>query len=168
MQPRSRLRISIGQWTALVAALAFFLSLPRQKTTADFQLVAGVAALLPIFFFVSVVIDALVGIQCPGCGRWSLRRLALASSFYRCAQCGSRYKRSGLGPWRDASGPEYAATFRGKNRARSWLGFAIPQAEGDWTTSRLLRNRRRRQGPGEGAAAAPDPLPRDQPGPHDP
>src|SRR4051812_44612375 len=100
MEPRSRLRFSIGQWTALVAALALVLALPRQQSTADIRLLTCVCAILPVLLLVSILVDALVGIPCPGCAHWTLRRLALARTCYCCAHCGGRYRRFGLGVWR--------------------------------------------------------------------
>ena len=113
MRPRSRLRFSIGQWTALVAAVAMLYSLPHQKTTADFQLVGSIFALLPVVLLVSVLVDAVVGIPCPGCGRWTLRRLARARPYYCCSQCRGRYKRFGLGTWRDAADPTTTRSIAG-------------------------------------------------------
>lgn len=145
MKPPSRLRISIGQWTVLVAAIACFYSLPHQKTTADIQLVGSIFALVPILLLVSVLVDALVGIPCPGCSRWTLRRLARARRYYSCSHCGGRYKRFGFRPWQDASGPDHDMVYRGKSRARPWLGFAVPEDHDDTTTGALLRSHRRRR-----------------------
>jgi hypothetical protein len=145
MKPRSRLRISIGQWTVLVAVVALLYSLPHQKTRPDSQFIAGIFALLAVLLLVGVLVDVLVGIPCPGCSRWTLLRLARARRYYCCSHCGGRYKRFFFGPWQDASGPDDDPIYRGKSRSRPWLGFAIPEDHDDTTTGALLRNHRRRR-----------------------
>jgi hypothetical protein len=129
---------------ALVAVLAYLLSLPHLRTMGDAALTASLLAWFPALYFLNILADVLVGNPCPACGRWTLRRLARAPSYFCCSCCGQRYKRSGLASWRDASGPADAASFRGKSRARTWLGFAVPEDDGDTTTGLLLRNRRKR------------------------
>jgi hypothetical protein len=129
---------------ALNAALAGLLAVPHLQTPTEVKVAACVVVLLPLLFLTHVVVEMLFGIRCPACSRWTLRRLATNSSYYRCAACGIRLKRSRLGPWLDASGPEDAAKYRGKGGAKSWLGFSIPEDHGDTTTGLLLRKKRLR------------------------
>jgi hypothetical protein len=146
MDQRPGRRLTIGQWMALIAVLALLLSLPHLHTTGDARLTVWLAASVPILYGLNIVVDALVGLPCPACGRWTLRRLTRARSYARCATCGRRFKRLGFGaPWRDAAGPEDEAVFRGKSRRWSWIGYTIPQDDDESTTGVLLRNQRRRR-----------------------
>ncbi|WP_435011515.1 hypothetical protein P12x_002828 [Tundrisphaera lichenicola] len=60
--------------------------------------------------------------RCPGCGR---RALAVCwcdeedeegaeHAYFRCDRCGARYRQRLGGPWEDASAPEFASMFEGK------------------------------------------------------
>ena len=60
-----------------------------------------------------------------------------------------RFKRSGLGPWLDASGPEDAARYQQRTEAGTWKGFAAPKDLGATTSGRLLQSKRTRDLPGE-------------------
>jgi hypothetical protein len=129
----------------LIAVLALLLSLPHAVTAGDATLTAWFAASVPILYGLNIVVDALVGLPCPGCGRWTLRRLTRARSYATCATCGRRFKRFGFGAsWHDASGPDDDSVFHGKSRRWSWIGYTIPQEDDQSTTGVLLRNRRRR------------------------
>jgi hypothetical protein len=158
MQQPPRRRFTIGQWMVLVAVLAYFLSLPHLRTMGDAVLTASLIAWLPILYFLNILADLLVGNPCPGCGHWTLRRLARASSYFSCSRCGRRYQRFGLASWRDASGPVADAVFRGKSHARKWLGYSVPEDHGDTTTGLLVRKRRKRSRGGD-AACDRDALP---------
>jgi hypothetical protein len=142
-QPPGR-RLTIGDWMALIVGVALFLALPHVRTPGDALVTACLAAAFPVLYGLNIVVDALVGIPCPGCGRWTLRRLARKRSYACCSGCGRRYKRRFLGTWRDASGPDDDAVFRGRSRARAWLGFMTPPDDAESTTGMLLRNQRRR------------------------
>jgi hypothetical protein len=145
MEQQAGGRPTIGEWMAWIGALALVLSLFQVRTAGDAWLIAGLAAAVPILYELNLVVDVLVGIRCPGCGRWKLRRLTRVRSFACCACCGRRFKRSFLGPWRDASGPDDDAVIRGKARRWSWIGSTIPQEHDASTTGVLLRNQRRRR-----------------------
>jgi hypothetical protein len=144
MRSSRRPRFTIGQVMALIAVLAGLLGVPQLRTPVEFKVAACVIAFLPILFLVNVLVETLLGIPCPGCTRWTLRRLVRSSSYYRCSRCESRFKRFGFGPWLDASGPEDAPRYRGKAAVKRWVGFSTPQDPGETTTGLLLRNQRRR------------------------
>jgi hypothetical protein len=149
MNPTRRPRVTIGRLMALIAAFAVVLTLPHLQTLTEFKVAACAFALLPILILANYVVEALFGIRCPGCGRWTLRRLVSCSSYFSCSGCGMRYKRFGLGPWLDATGPEDDAMYSGKTRARTWMGFSVPEDPGDTTSGALLRNKRLRGRIGE-------------------
>ncbi|SIO55900.1 hypothetical protein SAMN05444166_5158 [Singulisphaera sp. GP187] len=109
-----------------------------------------VAIGLLLALLITVPLDALLGIPCPYCQHRSLRRLALPLnivSYYQCANCKTRCKRSlPLARWRDASGPEDAAKYRRKSPAGKWLGYTHPGPNADDSTCSgiLLRSKRLR------------------------
>jgi hypothetical protein len=147
MQGPQKSQFTIGQVMALVAVVAGLLAVPHLQTPTEFRVAACVVALLPTLWLGSVLAEMLFGIRCPGCSRWTLRRLATNSSYYRCSHCRTRLKRFGFGPWLDASGPEDETKYRGKTGVGSWTGFAVPEDHADSTTGLLLRNKRRRARP---------------------
>jgi hypothetical protein len=150
MRSRPRLRLTIAEVMALIPSAAAVLTLPRLQTRAEVAFAALMLAALPVFVLACILADLLIGIRCPGCGRWTMRRVALRSSYYRCLRCLRRYKRDESfltsGPWLDASGPEDAAVFRGKAGRTRWAGYSVPQPRDDdaTTTGVLVRHRRRR------------------------
>ena len=144
-------RYTIGQFMALIAALACAFSVPRLIRSARFMtsgesmLLTCVAALPLILVVTNFLIELALGIQCPACSRWGLKRLARHRRYYHCPACGVRVKRSGFGPWRDASGPNEAANYRRRDASRPWVGYSIPAEPGDTTSGQLLRNQRKRR-----------------------
>jgi hypothetical protein len=146
LEQQSKRHLTIGEWMALIAALALGLSLPHALTARDATLTVWLAASVPILYGLNIVVDALVGLPCPGCGRWTLRRLTRARSYACCSCCGRRFKRLGFGSeWRDASSLDDDAVFRRKSRRWSWIGYTIPGDDDESTTGALLRNRRKRR-----------------------
>jgi hypothetical protein len=147
-EPRRWLAPTIEPIIVLIAALVGCLALSQLALGVyGFTVHALVSFLLMVF--AAVLLHGLVFLRipgrCPGCARWTLRRLARAPSYFRCAGCGARFKRRGFGPLHDASGPDDDAVFRGKARAHRWLGF-LPAPKDDTTTvGRLLGGYRRRR-----------------------
>lgn len=96
--------------------------------------------------------------QCPACGKPELGRVAARSfgdHYFRCAACGQRAKRNGLGRMWDASGPEDDRFFRKERPVRTWADGPIDPAEETpetRTTARLLRGKIDRD------AQAPEPV----------
>ena len=86
-------------------------------------------ALLPILILASYVVEALFGLRCPGCGRWTLRRLVSCPSYFSCSGCGMRYKRFGSAP---GSMPPDPKTTR---------GFPASPGPGNGRASRSRRTR---------------------------
>ena len=150
-------RYTIGQFMALIAALACAFSVPRLVRSARFMtsgestLLTCVAALPLLLVVTNFLLELALGIQCPACSHWGLKRLARHRRHYQCPACGVRVKRSGFGPWRDASGPDEAANYRRHNVPKPWAGFSVPAEPGDTTSGQLLRNQRMRRPP-EGEA----------------
>jgi hypothetical protein len=170
LQTPLKLRYTIGQLMALIAAFACVLALPivmAHATAADVAFMTCVLALPGIFLVLNFLIELVFGIQCPACSRWTLKRLARSRRYYQCPSCGARVKRSGfgLGVWRNASGPEHDAKYQPKTRERRWGGFAVPENPGDTTSGLLLHNKRvRHPGDVEADDDALDP----NTGPHSP
>ena len=145
MARSAKSQVTIGQAMIFIAVFAATLALPHFQSATERKVAVCVIALLPLMLLTDRCVDLLLGRLCPGCRRWSVRRLARHRSFYQCASCGARLKRSFLGPWCDASGPEHDAIFRGKPRRRTWIGFTRSQDPGDTTTTgSLLRSQRKR------------------------
>jgi hypothetical protein len=161
MKINLRSQITLGQWMALVAFLAVLMTLPRLKTAAEIRAALGCLALLLSLALTLLLTDSMLGMPCPGCGRWALHPLARHRVYHRCSACGGRFKRLRslflTGPWLDASGPEDDAYYRGrvprrgKTKLRGWLTFTVPRDHADSTTGRLLGSQRRRK------TAAPEP-----------
>ena len=96
------------------------------------------------------------GVHCPWCGDAedgaALRSSTLGDRFYRCPSCGARRTAAPiLGPWRDASGPEFAAPFAPPSPVDPWT-LPIDLEASDPVLSPnhadLVRNKRLRN-PGE-------------------
>jgi hypothetical protein len=147
-----RPRITIGRLMALIAAIASLLAVPHLQSPTEFKVAACALAWFPILVLANYLVEAMFGIRCPGCARWTLRRLVSCRSYFSCSGCGMRYKRFGLGPWLDAGGPEDAAKYSGKTPVRTWVGFSVPKATGDTTSGALLRSKRLRGRIGERAS----------------
>src|SRR5690349_2959642 len=93
MGSRPRLRLTIAEVMALIPAAAVHLALARMQSATEVTFAALLIATLPVFVLTCTLADLLIGIRCPGCGRWTLRRVALRSTYFRCLQCVGRYKR---------------------------------------------------------------------------
>ena len=150
MAARTRRQFSLSQWALLVAALAVLQALFRPQSLSDLQLVASlvgfVTASLLLFAGLNLAVELTVGIQCPACSRFTLRRLARARRLYGCVNCGTKYRREGLVAWRILSDPAELARFDRHGAARRrWGGFRVPDLDGANTaTGRLLRGKRQR------------------------
>jgi hypothetical protein len=144
MQPPRRYRLTIGHGMAAIAVLAGLLAMPRPWLMAGVKIAALLA---PVFFLASFLVEVVFGIRCPGCGCWTLRRLAGSSGYHGCSSCRGRFKRRGdFAPWLDASGPEDAPRYRRRPASRLWLGYVPPEDASDTIPGVLLRNKRRRTG----------------------
>jgi hypothetical protein len=158
MERTRRMPYTISQWMVVTAAVACVLALvrlgarPGTQVAVEVSIAAGVLLLFLWIGALNWLVESTIGIQCPGCGRWTLHRLARYRQYYRCSVCRARYRRVGLGPWRDASGHDDDVRFQGNVNARTWRGYATPIEPGDTTSGRLLRNKRRRARNGGGAA----------------
>jgi hypothetical protein len=119
------------------------LAVPRLAVSPDRIVMVCLVGLLTALIVVHMLVEMIIGKQCPACSRWTLRRLARHRRFYRCTACRGRFKR-GLGPWLDASGPEDDWRYRKRSEAGTWKGFAAPENVGQTTSGRLLRNKRTR------------------------
>src|SRR4051794_38017439 len=112
MRRSSASRSTIGQAMVAIAVLASLLAVPQLVVSPDRVVMVSLVGLLTALAVLHVLVESIIGLPCPSCGRWSLRRLARHRRFYRCSACRGRFKRFGLGPWLDASGPEDSARFR--------------------------------------------------------
>ena len=145
MRRSSSSRFTIGQAMVAIAILASLLAVPQLVASPHgIVMVCLVGLLTADLAVLHVLVESVIGLPCPSCGRWTLRRLARHRRFYRCSACRGRFKRFGLGPWLDASGPEDSARFRKPTNAGTWKGFAIPEDLGGTTSGELLRNKRTR------------------------
>jgi hypothetical protein len=146
---------------AVIAALACLMAVPRLIRSPDLPVGAYLVAVLASILLLNALAEAVFGLQCPACSRWTLRRIARHRGYYRCSACRLRVKRNGFGPWHDASGPEDEDRYRRKSEARPWAGFEVPGETGGTTSGSLLRNKRSRARPGEELPLPP----RAEPGP---
>jgi hypothetical protein len=144
---------------ALTAALAFLLAAFRPRRFMEVQIAASALAVIVAFAVLNFLIEQLLGVQCPGCSRLTLKRLARYRRYYRCACCGLRVKRYGFGPWLDATGPEDAPRYRRRDADRPWAGFSVPETLEGTTSGSLLRNKRSRaRARGRGGRDHPGPA----------
>ncbi len=135
-------RYTIGQVMLVIAVFAGLLAAPRMAVSSDRVVMVCVVGLLTALVVLNVVVETFVGKVCPACAQLALRRLARHRRYYGCLACGGRFKRYGLGPWQDASGPEDAARFRRPAGPGMWKGFTVPQELGATTSGRLLQSKR--------------------------
>ena len=140
-----RSRLTIGQGMVVIAVLAGMLAVPRPRTFMELAIATAVLGLLPAFLLTNVLVGIVFGSRCPGCGGWTLRRLAKSRAYYRCSSCQGRFKRFGFGPWLDASGDEDDARYRGKSGSKPWLGYVAPEESSGTIPGALLRSKRARQ-----------------------
>jgi hypothetical protein len=141
-----RARYTIGQGMALVAVFAVMFALPSPRSSTEVRVITSALASVLVLGLGSLAFDSFFGVLCPGCERWTMRRMARSPSYYRCGACRMRVRRTllGFGPWLDASGPEDDARFRGTSRSGTWEGFSVPAEPGGSTSGALLRNKRLR------------------------
>jgi hypothetical protein len=144
-KPWWSLRPTFSKGLALVALVVGYNALLQLGMAANPAVAAFAALFLPCIVLAAALLDLFCPGRCPGCGSWSLRRLARSPTHYRCVRCGARQKRSAFGAWRDASGPEDDAIYRGKARTHRWLGFTIPQIDDSTTLGRLVGALRRKR-----------------------
>ena len=144
MRRSSSPRYTIGQVMVGIAVLASLLAVPRLVLSPDRIVMICLVGLLTVLVLLNILVEMVFGLPCPSCSRWTLRRLARHRSYYRCSACRGRFKRSGFGPWIDASGPEDAGRFRKPTEAGIWTGFRTPEDLGGTTSGELLRNKRTR------------------------
>jgi len=137
-------RYTIGQVMVGIAVLASLLAVPRLVFSPDRIVMVCLVGLLTALVVLNISVEMAFGRPCPACNRWTLRRLARHRCYYRCSSCRGRFKRFGLGPWLDASGPEDAVRFRKPTEAGIWRGFTIPKNLEGTTSGELLRNKRGR------------------------
>ena len=140
-------RFTIGEVMVGIAVIASLLAVPRLAVSPDRIVMVCVVGLLTVLVLLNLLVAMLFGKPCPACSRWTLRRLARHPRHYQCSACGGRYKRFGLGPWLDASGPEDAARYRRRTDAGTWKGFVAPTDLGASTSGRLLESKRSRDLP---------------------
>ncbi len=79
--------------------------------------IIGVILAFPLAILISAGLGwliQLIGIRCPSCRKRKLKCYSLirptrqpSRSFYRCENCGARYKCLNGRPWENASSPEY-------------------------------------------------------------
>jgi hypothetical protein len=161
MQPLRGPRVTIGRIMAVIAALAFLMAIPRLIRSPDLPVAAYLVAVLASLVLLNALAEAVFGLPCPACARWTLRRIARHRGYYRCSACRLRIKRKGLGPWLDASGPEDEGRYRRMSESRPWAGFEVPEGSEETTSGSLLQGKRSRARPG-----GEMPLPsRAEPGP---
>lgn len=137
-------RFTIGQIMTVIAVFASLLAAPRLAVSPERTVMVCLVGLLTLLVLLNMLVEMVFGKQCPSCSRWTLRRLARHNRYYRCSACRGRFKRFGLGPWLDASGPEDATRYRKQTEAGIWKGFAAPKDLGATTSGRLLQNKRTR------------------------
>ncbi len=154
-------RFTIGQVMVGIAVLASLLAVPRLADSPDRIVVICLVGLLTLIGLLNMLVEMLYGKPCPACSLWTLRRLARHGRYYQCSACGGRFKRFGLGPWLDASGPEDAARYRKRTGAGTWKGFVAPDDLGASTSGQLLQSKRTRDLPG-GIRHQPHPPTRTQ------
>jgi|GEM_PF-1253416 len=142
-------RFTIGEVMVGIAVFASLLAVPRLAVSPDRIVMVCLVGLLTLLVLLNMLVEMVFGKPCPSCSRWTLRMLARHRRYYRCSACGGRFKRFGLGPWLDASGPEDAARYRKRTEAGTWKGFVAPTDLGASTSGRLLQNKRSRDLPGE-------------------
>jgi ribosomal protein L37AE/L43A len=135
-------RFTIAQVMMVIAVFASLLAVPQLAGSSDRIVMVCLVGLLTVLVLINMLVEMVFGKQCPACSRWTLRRLARHRRYYRCSECGGRFKRFGLSPWLDASGPEDEARYRKRTEAGNWRGFAAPKDLGATTSGRLLRNKR--------------------------
>ncbi len=142
-------RFTIGEVMVGIAVFASLLAVPRLAVSPDRIVMVCLIGLLTLIVLLNMLVEMVFGKPCPLCSRWTLRRLARHRRYYRCSACGGRFKRFGLGPWLEASGPEDAARYRKRTQAGTWQGFVAPKNLGASTSGRLLQSKRTRDLPGE-------------------
>jgi hypothetical protein len=137
-------RYAIGQVMVAIAVLASLLAAPRLVRSPEHLVMAALVGALTTLALLDVLVEMAFGKPCPACSRRALRRLARHRHHYRCWACRACFKRFGLGPWLDASGPEDAARYRRSTEAGIWKGYAPPGKPDDSTSGHLLRSKRSR------------------------
>jgi len=142
-------RFTIGQVMLGIAVFASLLAVPRLAVSPERIVMVCLVGLLTLIVLLNMLVEMVFGKPCPACSRWTLRRLARHCRYYRCSACGGRFKWFGLGPWRDASGPEDEVKYRKWTEAGTWKGFVAPDDLGASTSGRLLQSKRTRDLPGE-------------------
>ncbi len=135
-------RFTIGQAMVVIAALAGLLAVPRIAMSSERIVLNCLIGLFAVLVLLNGLVEAMLGKRCPSCSRFALRRLARHRQFFRCSACRGRFKRFGIGPWLDASGPEDAERYRPRQGAGNWKGYSAPGELGASTSGRLLRNKR--------------------------
>jgi len=147
-------RFTIGQLMGLIAGFAVLwavLSVPgATRFIMTILLPMAVVVIAPLVV-ANHLVDSSLGVGCPGCGKPTLERRAVASfgaRYFRCASCGVRCKRPAFGTWEDASGPEHDDKFRRKPDEDPWT--APPGLEDEnliysKTHVNLVRSKRRRR-----------------------
>jgi hypothetical protein len=141
-------RITIGQVMVVIAVIACLLTFPRLVGSREVVVLGGLAWAVGVFALLNLLVGTLIGIPCPSCTRWSLRRLVRHRNYYRCTACRARFKRFGFGPFLDASGSEDAGRYRKPTVAGLWIGFKPPDdADLARSTSGLLLRHKRLHDP---------------------
>lgn len=135
-------RFTIGQVMVAIAALAGLMAVPRIAMSSERIVLDCLIGLFIVVIVLNKLIETMLGKPCPSCSRWSLHRLARHPHYYRCSECGGRFKRFGMGPWFDASGPEDEARYCKRSQAGQWQGFMAPRDLDATTSGRLLKNKR--------------------------
>ena len=135
-------RFTIGQVMLVIAVFGGLLAIPQVAASPDRTVLVCVVALLTVLGLLNMLVEQTLGKQCPACSRWTLRRLARHRRYYRCTACRGRFRRFGLGPWLDASGPEDAARYRKPTESGIWKGFVVSDDVEPTTSSRLLQTKR--------------------------
>lgn len=136
----------------LIALVSFYCGLAARRL--PWWMVAAPAAVavggICWYLVVRGVLALAVGERCPSCGRSTMERRAVVGfgdRFYACSSCGARRKRLAIGPWKDASGPEFDDRYAATPEEDPWSrpphvddGEAVVSK----THSLLVRSKRRR------------------------
>ncbi len=127
MKPSDRPRYRIWQLMLWIAWAASALVITRLANSPYQPYVFGALGFICVAALLNAVIDAAFAKVCPTCSRRSLWQLARHHGYYRCRECGARFKRFGFSRWLDASGPEDEHRYRKRSEAGNWKGFVAPK-----------------------------------------
>jgi hypothetical protein len=152
MRPGDSGQFSISQMMLCIGGIALAMGVVLSRSSLQWASVgAGLVGLSVLGFLGgSTVLDAFLGVRCPGCGARTMGRTLVVSfrdRYFRCASCGLRARRGVLQGWEDASAPDFDRFYDHRRPENPWTqppGLEDEDLIYSKTHGNLLLNKQRR------------------------